>query len=357
MGKTMDEILTEMLAEVDDSIDKREGSLIWSALAPTAAQLAEGYAFLDSYLDLLMADTAVGEYLERLCGLVGLTRNAATRAVVIGEFRDGNQALMNVPIGTEFGCGTVVYTVTETISIGKAFLTAKSSGIAGNLSEGILLPLTYVEGLFSAEIVGISQYAEEAESDEHLRARYIENLTVPAFGGNVSDYEQKALSFDGVGAVKVFPAVNGGGTVGLVIGSEMERAVDSSLVTAITNAFNQVDEEGFSCGLAPIGHTVTVESADNLEIDITAEIVLEEGISTTDIQEDLEEAVARYLAEISFTQSMIHSAPVEVAMLSVGGVADILSITLNETKGTLHLSKTFSSYQVPVLGTLTLEVS
>lgn len=357
MGKTMNEILTEMLAEVDDAIDKREGSLIWSALAPTAAQLAEGYAFLDSYLDLLMADTATGEYLERLCGLVGLTRNAATKAVVIGEFRDGNRELADVPVGTEFGCGTMIYAVTEIISTGRALLTAENSGSAGNLSEGTLLPLTYVEGLFSAEIVGISQYAEEAESDEHLRARYIENLTVPAFGGNVSDYEQKVLSFDGVGAVKVFPAVNGGGTVGLIIGSETGRAVDASVVSAIGSAFNQVDEEGLGCGLAPIGHTVTVKSADNLEVNVTAEVILNDGLSATDVQADLEEAAAHYLAGISFTQSMIHPAPIEVAMLSVGGISDILGITLNGVAGTLHLSKTFSGYQVPVLGTVTLEVS
>ena len=34
MAKEFTEILSSMLAEIDNSVDKREGSLIWSALAP-----------------------------------------------------------------------------------------------------------------------------------------------------------------------------------------------------------------------------------------------------------------------------------------------------------------------------------
>jgi uncharacterized phage protein gp47/JayE len=356
MGKTFQEILDSMLMEVSDSVDKREGSLIWSALAPMAAQLAEGYAYFDDYVDLLMADTASGEYLDRLCGLVGIERNPATAAVIIGEFRDGTGSLVDVEIGSEFSAGTVVFAVTSQISNGKFLLTAETLGTEGNLAQGSLLPVDYTADLFSAEIVGISEYAEDVESDEHLRLRYISNMTVPAFGGNVADYEQKVLTFEGIGAVKVFPICRGAGTVGIVVGSESNKSVDNDLVNEISEAFNKKDTQNLSCGLAPIGHEVIVKSAIDLPINIDAVIVTEDGVVLDNITSEITESVKEYIDGISFDQSMVHTAPIEMAILSVSGVADIKSLTINSQAETYVLNKTFDTYQVPVFNTLNLEV-
>ena len=356
MGKTFEVILNEMLEMVSDSVDKREGSLIWSALAPTAAQLAEGYAFFDCYADLLLADTAVGTYLDRLCDLMGLSRKGATASSVIGEFRNFDEELMDVDLGLDFVCGSDVYTVVSQISTGKYLLTAKTLGKSGNRTKGTLLPVDYIEDLMSAEIVGIVDYGDDAESDESLRKRYLDNLTVPAFGGNVSDYEKKVLEFDGIGFAKVFPVCEGPGTVGIVVGSDCGRAVDGALTAYVENEFNKTDENNMSCGLAPIGHSVRVKSAEELPIDIVAYIRTESGTITDSLTAKVKSELRNYIDNIDFGVESILKAPLEMAILSVDGVVDILELTINGSDLSFPMDKTYDAYYVPVFATLILEV-
>ena len=44
-------ILERLLANIDDSLDKTQGSIIYDALAPAAAELAQCYIALDVYSD------------------------------------------------------------------------------------------------------------------------------------------------------------------------------------------------------------------------------------------------------------------------------------------------------------------
>ena len=62
---TYENILQGMLNRVPDDIDKREGSVIYDALAPAAYFLADQYFQLSNFVDLVFLDTAVGEYLDR----------------------------------------------------------------------------------------------------------------------------------------------------------------------------------------------------------------------------------------------------------------------------------------------------
>ena len=60
-NKTFDSILTDMLSRVSNSFDKREGSPIYLALAPTAVELQQTYIDLDALLAETFADTASRE--------------------------------------------------------------------------------------------------------------------------------------------------------------------------------------------------------------------------------------------------------------------------------------------------------
>ena len=62
---TYENILQGMLNRVPDDIDKREGSVIYDALAPAAYFLADQYFQLGNFVDLVLPDTALGEYLDR----------------------------------------------------------------------------------------------------------------------------------------------------------------------------------------------------------------------------------------------------------------------------------------------------
>ena len=62
---TYEAILSRMLARIPEDFDKREGSIIYDALAPAAVELAMIYMELDAVLNQLFADTASREYLIR----------------------------------------------------------------------------------------------------------------------------------------------------------------------------------------------------------------------------------------------------------------------------------------------------
>ena len=56
-------IMNRMLANVPDDLDKREGSVIWDALAPAALELETAYLFLDYVLNQSFADTSDRDFL------------------------------------------------------------------------------------------------------------------------------------------------------------------------------------------------------------------------------------------------------------------------------------------------------
>ena len=62
---TYENIVNRVLARVDDSLDKREGSVIFSAVAPVCAELAQAYIALAYLIDCTFADTAPREFLIR----------------------------------------------------------------------------------------------------------------------------------------------------------------------------------------------------------------------------------------------------------------------------------------------------
>lgn len=60
--QTFEDIMERMLNSISADIDTREGSVIYNALAPAAAELAKSYIWLDTVLELVFSDTAQGEF-------------------------------------------------------------------------------------------------------------------------------------------------------------------------------------------------------------------------------------------------------------------------------------------------------
>ncbi len=143
-------ILRRMLDKVSDSIDKREGSIIYDALAPCAAELAQMYIVLKDNIDLVFVDTSTGEYLDKLCNQVGLERKQATKAIRKLKFYDENNILMNVEIGERFSLEDLTYKTIEKIAEGEFKCECETEGTLGNKQSGILIPINYIQGLGKA---------------------------------------------------------------------------------------------------------------------------------------------------------------------------------------------------------------
>ena len=93
---TYEELKERILSAIPDEIDKREGSLIDTAVGPVCAELCQMYITLQSYYELSFADTAYGEYLERIAAQYGLSRKPAESASyrVLAYDNEGNQIVL-----------------------------------------------------------------------------------------------------------------------------------------------------------------------------------------------------------------------------------------------------------------------
>lgn len=347
-------ILERMLNNISDNIDKREGSIIYDAIAPAALELAEMYTTLKYGFDLIFVDTAVDEYLDRIVNQAGITRYGATKAIRKGVFKDSNNIPIDIPLGSRFTIGELVYKAIKKISTGEYEMECENAGIIGNSISGVLIPIDYIQDLATAELDVILIPGEDEESDDELRERYVENVTSPAFAGNITDYRMTVKSIEGVGDLKVIPVWNGGGTVKLIL-------LDSTYNTPSNVLIEQVQEKVFpnnseNIGIAPIGHDVTVIGAKAITININTKITLQDNYTLDSIKNDIKESVENYLLDLrkkwATTESIIvRVSQIETRILGVEGILDIENTSINSQQGNLQLN--FD--EIPILGKVVIE--
>ena len=349
---TFEKILKDMLARVPSSYDKREGAVIYDAIAPVAAELAQAYISLDALLNETFADTASLEYLEKRAYEKGLTRIPATYAVLQAEF---TPVTLEIAIGARFNCDALNYTVTEQISAGVYKVQCETAGTAGNANLGNLIPIDYIEGLETAKLTEVLVYARDDETVDELRERYYDAQQSQAFGGNVADYKEKVLSIDGVavGSVKVDPIWNGGGTVKLTITDSEYKVPTDELIEKVQTAIDPVGHSGKGYGLAPIGHVVTVVGVEAVAINIVSSITYESGWSWDASKGYIKAAVDEYCADLSEGWAdtdaiVVRISQIETKILACRGVLDVGDTTINGAAENLQLE----SNQIPVRGTI-----
>jgi uncharacterized phage protein gp47/JayE len=346
-ANTYDAILDRMLARVPNTIDKREGSIIYDALAPAAVELAQAYIEMDVILNESFADTASREYLIKRAAERGLEPAPATYAAVKGVFN------IDVLVGDRFSCGDYNYTATERISLGVWKLTCETTGSTPNGNLGILIPIDYIDGLENAELTEVLIPGEDEEETEVFRSRYYATLSTKSFGGNKADYIEKVNAVSGVGGVKVYPVWNGGGTVKLVIiNSDFSKASDS-LVNDVQTTVDPVVNQGAGDGLAPIGHVVTVETVAESIVNISFTITYQEGYTFPDVESYIVEMVDTYLLELRKTWAdsdslIIRISQLESRILNVPGILDVTGTTINEAAANLSLD----GNAIPVRGNI-----
>lgn len=145
--QTYEALLERMLDRVPEGMDKREGSIIYDALAPAAAEMAQMYIELEVSNNLYFPDTAGGEYLERSIAWTGITRHPAGKAQLSGKFYTSGGELLDVPLGSRFSLGLLHFSAAEKLSPGTYRLESETAGAEGNQYSGTLLPIDYIPGL------------------------------------------------------------------------------------------------------------------------------------------------------------------------------------------------------------------
>ena len=359
-AKTYRNILQAQLDRVPNSLDKREGSMIQTALGAGAYSLEEFYLELDQVQRGAYLQTAVGQDLDYLAVLANVQRYPASPAVRLGVFN------IDVPIGSRFstidGADSVNFIASERIGDGQYQMTCETPGAIGNQYTGPILPITYIQGLTSAELTGILVAGDDAEDDGSLRKRAIDALNEQPFGGNVADYKRVVLAIDGVGGLQVYPTWDGGGTVKLsIIGADWMPA-SLQLIETVQNTVDPPPDQGLGYGTAPIGATVTVTAPETVTVDISAHLVLGPGRTASQLSAPIREAVEGHLLSIrqewarpdasglTHYSSWVYAARVTAAILSVQGIVNVTGLTINGSADDLQLVEDGLLQQVPVLG-------
>lgn len=338
--ETYEALLDRALSRISSALDKREGSMVMNGVAPSIAELAQLYIALDFVFNATYTATAPREYLI----LRGADRNIlpkpASKAVFRAEFD------VDVPEGSRFSCDDLNFVVEEKLDGEHAYKAiCEMAGAAANDYSGSLVPINYIDGLTSAELVELIIPGEDEEETEIYRQRILDSFQSQAFGGNQSDYKEKVSAMRGVGGVKIHPAWNAdispaamipsdavrawydstistlekpvqdwlsavygaasakkltvGGTVRVVVLASNFSPPSEELIEEIQTALDPTQNAGEGIGIAPIGHVVTVEGVKQQKIDVELTLTFTGGWTWAAAASYVNAAIDNYFGELA----------------------------------------------------------
>ncbi len=345
---TYEEILQRMLGRVPNTIDKREGSLIYTALAPAAAELIQMAIEMENNQKEAYADTASRAYLIRRAKERGLKPYPATKAVIKAEITPRGLLIEN---GSRFSLEDVIYVLVGKIDESHYKMECEIAGMTGNKATGQLIPVEYIDGL---ESIGISELlipAEDEEATEDFRKRYFDSFASQSFGGNIADYKEKVKAISGVAGVKVTPVWQGAGTVKLTILSSDYAAPSTELIQQVQEKIDPTENTGKGYGIAPIGHKVTVDGVRTLTVNIQTAVTYQSGWNYEASKSYIEKAIDGYFKELAKgweaqKELVVRISQIETRLLNAPGILDIQKTKLNGQDANLILEE----MQIPKRG-------
>ena len=211
--ETYDAIMERMLGRVVakyPDLDVREGSVMWNALSPAAIEISSLYIAMDNVLKETSAETASREYLFLRCKDAGIDTSVfeASNAIFSADFN------VEVEVDSRWNYDKYNFIVTEYVGqVDGRYRYHIQSETAGSEVNGAIGTLTPIDappsGLDYAVIVTCEIYGEDDWSDEAIRDYYYDYINKTAVDGNVKQYENWCVEYEGIGNYKIFPLWNG----------------------------------------------------------------------------------------------------------------------------------------------------
>lgn len=348
---TYENILQRMMVRVTDKypdLDTREGSILFNALAPAALELAIMYTELDNAIKESFVNTASREYILIACEQMGMDTSIfeSSAGVHKGVFN------VEVPIGSRWNCELYNYTVTEYIGLDAdgyyAYrMECETLGSSPNNQTGDLTAITDIpDGLTVARVTECLIEGENETSDEDIRTAYYEYINSTASDGNVNQYKRWCSEYEGIGNSKIFPLWNGANTVKVSILTTSNRAASTEPGGLVEQFQEYLDPgiTGMGDGVAPIGAFVTVTTAVEVPLNVSATVTMKAGYSDTT---KIAKALTDYFASIAYEKTQVAYMNIGAVILGTEGVESISNLTVNG--GTADI--TLGAEQIPVIGT------
>ena len=372
---TQSYLQAEMLARVPNTLDKREGSLIYTALSPIAWLLSLIFTILNQMQTNSYVETAIGNYLDKRCEERGIARKKASASIRLVYFD------IEVKIGSRFatinGENSVNFKVTEYIEKrqdGYYYYKAECEtvGVIGNGYTGSITTIGFIDKLTVAQMTDILIAGTEDEDDESLKARYIASLQQKPFAGNYASYIEEVSSYDGVGAIQIYPIWKGGGTVKIsIIDSNFDPCSDVYIAEIQKKVCPIIDDENanindtdFGFGIAPIGAQVTIGTAEKFNIDVSCAITLTNEVDKEQATLNIQKALEKYFLglrkqwgknrdvyAIKYEMSVLLS-QVTASITNSEGVWDCQDVHINGDTQNVVCDQTAERQVLPYLGNL-----
>lgn len=382
---TQTALLQTALNAARNDVDKREGAIMYDALAPLAflaGKLVEVFKGIAEDADI---QTAQGEALDWAASQFGIYRNEAVAAIREAQAVPEEIVFeVGETFKTDAGLG-LIWKCTEVLSEGKVVLQCQAPGAEGGADYGELTPTENKDGLQSLVFSGTRNAGTDAETDEAFRIRFWRELQRESYGGNFADYQnwiftQFAQQPNGatIKGMAFFPTWNGGGTIKIIPYIETEQdALDTPTAETLEalKVYLDPEPEGAGAGVVPVGHSITIEAPTFDALYIEADV--KTWPNQTEIKEEDQEAAetevkalieARMLASVTqqgdnfptgedYTFILTRSMMINAIMGDNINprFAEVTEITVNGTEfTTLTASQTATTHIMPRFAMLTL---
>lgn len=345
--KTLDNIMTEMKNTVKSDINVREGSLIDHALRGAAAE------FEQAYIELWMTDqngyaqTADREHLILRAKERGIAPFPASNAVWKATFN------VNIPLGTRFSGGELTYSCIAREE-GTYRLKCEQAGTKGNKKQKEILPIEFLEGFETGELIELLTPARDEEDTEAFRLRYLSLVSAAqAFGGNRAQYRQAMYEIAGVGACKIYRVRENMRRVRIYFLNSLYQIPDNSLVAEVQEIMDPIESQGDGEGSAPIFHIVDIFPCAQQTVNVEAEITIDTGYEWKELLPEIQLKIDEYFLELAKSWEKeayltIRILKVNAAIASVEGIVDVQGTLLNSKSENLILEEN----TIPVRGTV-----
>lgn len=225
---THETILNRMLGRVSNSLDKREGSVIFDTHSPTAIEFQVLYIELDTIIRNTYGDTASREFLIRRAKERGISPYPAVKAILKGVFSPVNIDVTN----KRFNIDKLNFIVGKKIADGEYQVECETPGAIGNQYLGTMIPIEYIPGLERAELTEVLIPGEDEEDTEPFGFDILKALMIWLWRKR-KGYQNKVGAIPGVGAVKVKRIWNGDLEPSRMIPSEAVKAWYASVIPSL----------------------------------------------------------------------------------------------------------------------------
>ena len=342
MSKTYEEIKQRVLNNTDIDVDKREGSFLNNMASPLSYELAKFYIEQQDLVNMAFVRNGYFNYLDVKCEEYGIYRKQGVKATGEVIFTGENGTLISN--GTVLFIDDLYFVVLNDATIvenqAELVVEAFEVGKQYNLSANTRLTVTEpINGINDIYVKSNFENGTDVESDEDLRDRFFTTVKKSYTSGNASHYEMWTLEVDGVGDCNVYPLKNGNGTVEIVITNADMLGASSELIEKVKANIEKK---------RPIGANVTVVSATEKAINVSATVRLSRGYSQSEVETLFKDKLTQYLKEIAFKDTYVSTARLGNLLLDTTGVFDYSDFKVNGAINNVNLLDT----DVPKVGTI-----